>query len=59
MLIRDTTWSEIRECFTEEEKVALRECVAGETICPRGFIIETDDLAPALRDKLRSEMFPV
>lgn len=53
MLIRDSTWAKIREHFTEEEKADLRECVTGECICPRGFMLEASDLLPELCAKLK------
>jgi hypothetical protein len=40
IFIRDSRWSEIREQFSEEEKVELRAAVTGEVICPRGFYID-------------------
>ena len=43
MLVRDSEWNKVREHFTEDEKDFLRKCVTGETICPRGFVI--DELA--------------
>lgn len=52
MLIRDTAWSRIREQFSEEEKADLRKTVTGETICPRGFIIDATQLQSELNQKL-------
>jgi hypothetical protein len=52
MLMRDSVWESIREQFSEEEKVELRKAVKGETICPRGFVLHTDELPKALDDKL-------
>jgi hypothetical protein len=56
MLIRDTTWSKIRELFTENEKMDLRKCITGETICPHGFIINENDLTTELRKKLKAAL---
>ena len=58
MIIRDTTWKRIREQFSEDEKDELRTAICGESICPRGIVIDQDkpraDLAlrvvHALRD---------
>ena len=52
MLMRDAVWEEIREQFSEEEKVELRKAVKGQTICPPGFVVHTDELPKALDDKL-------
>jgi hypothetical protein len=52
MLITDSTWERIREQFSEDEKKALRCHVTGETICPRGIVVDEDALSAELRDKL-------
>jgi hypothetical protein len=53
-LIRDTTWARIRERFSEEEKAELRQHICGETICPRGFVVDLSKVAiPGLADKLK------
>lgn len=52
MLIRDAEWSKVREQFSEEEKVKLREMVTGEAICPRGFTINKSGLSSELLSKL-------
>jgi hypothetical protein len=52
MLIRDVTWSLIREAFTEAEKVELRQAVTGEAICPKGVMVAPDLLDRALLLKL-------
>lgn len=56
MIIRDSKWSEIREQFTEEEKTELRKSVTGEAICPRGFIVDVENIEPVLRQKLTTAM---
>lgn len=53
MFIRDTIWERIRGLFEEAEKVQLRTAVTGETICPRGFIIDEEQLAPELLARLK------
>ncbi len=54
MLIRAEDWERIRGNFTEEEKVALRKAIVGETICPRGWTIDTTSTGvPLLGDKLK------
>jgi hypothetical protein len=52
MLVRDSTWTAIREQFSETEKAELRKAVTGETICPRGFSLEVTNLPAALAEKL-------
>jgi hypothetical protein len=48
MIISDATWKRIRERFTEEEKQALRDAYLGETICPKGIVIDEATLDNAL-----------
>ena len=48
MLITDATWQRIRERFSEEEKQALRDAWCGETICPKGIVIDEAKLDEAL-----------
>jgi hypothetical protein len=50
MLIRDV----IREQFSEEEKVELRTFVTGEAICPRGFVVDAENIPKPLQSKLTS-----
>jgi phage gp29-like protein len=40
MLLRERDWEWMRLNFTEEEKQELRAAVTGESICPRGWIID-------------------
>jgi hypothetical protein len=56
MLIRHETWDQIRDQFSEEEKMDLRECVTGECICPPGLIIEESDLLPERLEQLQRAM---
>lgn len=53
MLIQDSTWDKIRERFTEDEKKILRAHVTGETVCPRGIVVDADALPKELREKLQ------
>lgn len=53
MLITDTTWNRIREQFNEDEKAHLRAHITGETICPRGIVIEEGRLSAELAEKLK------
>jgi len=54
MLVRDFTWEAIRAQFSEEEKVELRAAMCGQAICPRGVILDEDEVNAILRDKLAS-----
>lgn len=40
MLLRMSDWERIRDQFTETEKKLLNEAITGETICPRGCIVD-------------------
>ena len=48
MILSDATWARIRERFTEEEKQALREAYLGETICPKGIVLDDSQLEAGL-----------
>jgi hypothetical protein len=52
MNINNDKWEQIRDVFSEEEKQELRDRVIGQTICPAGNIIDTDNLDPAILNKL-------
>ena len=42
MLIRMDDWERIRGNFSEEEKSILNANITGETICPRGIVIDEE-----------------
>lgn len=42
MLLKMSDWERIRENFTEMEKKLLNEAISGETVCPRGCIVDED-----------------
>jgi hypothetical protein len=52
MLITDMTWQCIRARFSEEEKQQLRDAYAGETICPKGIVIDEAKLDEKLRARV-------
>ncbi len=54
MLITDATWNKIRDQFNEDEKALLRAHICGETICPRGIVVNESVLPTALAEKLKS-----
>jgi hypothetical protein len=56
MLILNVEWDAIRASFTEEEKVALREAVTGQIVCPASVMIEENRLSPALYAKLDAQL---
>lgn len=47
-------WNAIREQFTEDEKKHLNSSISGETICPRGIVIDVSTLPDELADKFTS-----
>jgi hypothetical protein len=53
MIIRDTTWSRIREQFSADEKAALNKTITGHAVCPRGIAIDEDKLDVPLREKIK------
>ena len=52
MLIQMGTWNRIRDQFSQEEKDLLNLAVTGETICPRGLIVDEQSLPADLARKL-------
>jgi hypothetical protein len=52
MLISDATWKRIRDRFTEEDKQKVRDAYLGETICPRGIVIDEARLDNELRTRV-------
>ena len=52
--VYDTVWNRIREQFTEDEKDELRQNICGQTICPRGMIVDLAGLSPQLATKVRT-----
>lgn len=58
MLLRMSTWEQIREQFSEAEKAALNAAITGETICPRACVVDADKLPGDLRERLQSAMKP-
>lgn len=54
-LVRNSVWDQVRDSFSEEEKVQLRESVVGQVICPPCVIIDESRLGPELRAKILKE----
>lgn len=53
MLVRMDDWKRIRENFSEFEKCCLNDAYVGESICPRGIVIDEQKAGPELVSKLR------
>jgi len=53
MLLRMSDWNRIRLNFTEEEKSILNAAITGETICPRGCVID-EEKAGEVAKRIRS-----
>jgi hypothetical protein len=52
MILPLRRWEEIRQWFDEDERADLNKAITGEAICPKGAIIDREQLEPALREKL-------
>jgi len=52
MILRIEWWSTVREQFTDDEKAALNGAVTGQSICPRGPIVDLEKLSTELREKV-------
>lgn len=55
MLVRMSTWEEMRDTFSEEEKKVLNANVVGEIICPRGLVVRVCESTRPLLVKLGLE----
>ena len=53
MFIRESEWERIRDKFTESDKRQLRAAINGTVICPPGWSIDTSELKPEIKKKLR------
>jgi hypothetical protein len=56
MIIRQSIWEQIRDEFTSDEKAAMSRAFRGEMICPRGFILNPEELGAPLKEKLEQLM---
>lgn len=52
MLVTNSRWENIREQFSEAEKLILRAAIHGVAICPPGVFINPDVLGPELAAKI-------
>jgi hypothetical protein len=53
MIVTIAKWETIRHLFDEVEKIALNSGIAGETVCPRGVVIDEQRISAELLEKLR------
>jgi hypothetical protein len=52
MILTIAKWATIRDLFSEEEKLALNSVITGETVCPRGIVIDEKKLSLKILAKL-------
>lgn len=53
MLVTMKRWEEIRGLFNEQEKKMLNDAITGETICPRGVVIDTAKVNIRLVERIK------
>jgi hypothetical protein len=53
MIVTLAKWETIRDRFSDDEKDALNAANIGETICPRGIIVDEKQLSAKILEKLR------
>lgn len=56
MLLRMKVWEAIRVRFVQWEKDQLNAAIVGETICPKGLIINDQVLPESITAKLKVAM---
>ena len=56
MLLRMDDWNKIRLWFNKAEKARLNAAITGETICPRGCVLDEERLGPELAEKVKAEL---
>jgi hypothetical protein len=54
--IYEHEWELVREDFSEEEKTSLRSAMVGETVCPRCWWLNPDELSEDLKKKLQQSI---
>jgi len=59
MTITATRWAEIRDRFNQAEKDALTDAIQGQSICPKGWVVNENELEPELRAKIERLRKPV
>jgi len=59
MTITARRWLEIRDRFNKAEKDALNDAIQAESLVPKGWMINEDELEPELRAKIERLRQPV
>ena len=59
MTIAARRWLEIRDRFNKAEKDALNDAIQAESLVPKGWMINEDELEPELRAKIERLRQPV
>jgi len=52
MTITARRWLEIRDRFTAAEKDALNDAIQAQSLIPKGWVVNEDELEPDLRAKI-------
>jgi hypothetical protein len=52
VIITIAKWATIRDLFSEEEKLALNSAITGETVCPRGIVVDEKRLSLKILGKI-------
>lgn len=53
MLLRMKTWETIRGQFVQWEKDQINAAISGETVCPKGIVLDEQVLPENLNAKLK------
>jgi hypothetical protein len=53
VIVTAAVWERIRDDFSENEKEQLRGATCGDSICPRGAILDEETLGAELRAKIQ------
>jgi len=59
MTITARRWLDIRDRFNKAEKDALNDAIQAESLVPKGWMINEDELEPELRAKIERLRQPV
>ena len=58
MILPRHQWEQVREWFDDGDKAELNVAIMGESICPRGSVVDETRLTPKLLAKIAMH-FPV
>jgi hypothetical protein len=56
MVLSLRRWEEIQQWFSKEEADEMSRAITGESICPKGAVIDGEKLNPALREKVEMHL---